>query len=133
MKKPIRMGKGLLLVSCLAALVAGCATDSGQTSKSEPAPIAKPAPDYNKYLSEAKDPYLLGYHITYSEICKKDGKEAADQDQITALTNRYLSNENFSRGYAQNRDALTKDFMFVLKECKKAKGIVSAAFDHYFK
>jgi hypothetical protein len=127
---PMRV-KSILCCVTASLFISGCvATSEPAKEKAAPAVTAKaePAkPDYSMYQSDIQDMYLVGYFVTYNDLCVQKGSSLEQADKTQMLLAKIGANPEFQKGYNLNRDALNFTNTMVLKECRKASNIVSAA------
>ena len=79
---------------------------------------------------DVKNPYIIGYYVTYSNMCGNFSGNSADKLVIRSLTEKYEDNKHFKKGYDLNLNLVGMDKITNLSDCDKAKAIVNAAYEN---
>ncbi|MEH6402410.1 MAG: hypothetical protein V7750_03480 [Sneathiella sp.] len=79
---------------------------------------------------DVKNPYLIGYYVTYSNMCGYFSGNSADKLVLRSLTEKYEDNKQFKKGYELNSNKVGADRITNLHDCDKAKAIVNAAYEN---
>jgi len=77
-----------------------------------------------------ENPYLIGYYITYSNMCGYFSGNSADKLVLRDLKEEYEDNKYFKKGYELNLNLVGSDRVTNLTECEKAKTFVNAAYEN---
>lgn len=95
-------------------LLAGCASND------------KPVDISDVDLNNA---YVIGWYVTYSDICRTYNGSGADIEVIHAIRERFKWSDSFKRGYDYNRNLFAYDTVTGLKHCDKAKAVLNAVYN----
>ena len=87
------------------------------------------ANNYQPTQAEVSNPYLIGYYVTYSDVCSYFNGSGAGKLQTRDVYQRYRNDPNFKRGYELNLSLIGSDIIIDLDECGKATKIVTTVYN----